>query len=237
MRGFPDRAVERAQRAVALANELQHPYTMGYALFHAGFLYLLRQEPEPMRDRAVGALDVAEEYDLPIWRAVGTVLLGAAQTDLGHFDAGLAEISDGIAQYQGLRSPPVFWPLLLNVRARACARAGRPADALVFIDEAIELSGGDGSLPPLFFATKGDILRALPEHGAAAAETWFRRAFDHAGEAGVRMPQLRAAMGLCRVQRERGDGKEATELLRATYATFTEGFESPDLVEARALLA
>ena len=89
---------------------------------------------------------------------MGTVLLGAAKTDLGHFDEGLAEIADGIAQYQGLRSPPVFWPLLLYVRARAFARAGRPAEGLDFIDEAIELSGGAGPLPPLFFAMKGDLL-------------------------------------------------------------------------------
>jgi predicted ATPase/class 3 adenylate cyclase len=237
LRGFPDRAVERANRAVTLATDLRHPFTMGYALFHSGFLHLLRREPVVMRDRAVGAVDVADEYDLPIWRAVGTVLLGAAKTDFGHLDEGLDEIRDGVAQYRGLRSPPVFWPLLLYVRARACARAGRRAEALAFIDEAIEVSGGAGSLPPLFYAMKGDVLLAGPGEDGAAAETWFRKGFDQAAELGVRSLQLRAAVGLCRAQRERGDGKEATELLRATYATFTEGFESLDLVEARELLA
>ena len=128
LRGFPDRALERAHRAVTLATELRHPLSMAYALYHTGFLHLLRQEPEPMRERAVGVLDVADEYELPIWRALGTVLLGVAKTDLGHFDEGLAEIDDGIGQYQGLRSPPVFWPLLLYVRARAFARAGRPSE-------------------------------------------------------------------------------------------------------------
>ena len=99
---------------------------MAYALYHTGFLHLLRQEPEPMRDRGVGVLDVADEYELPIWRALGTVLLGAAKTDMGHFDEGLAEIADGVAQYQGLRSPPVFWPLLM-LRPRARVRARREA--------------------------------------------------------------------------------------------------------------
>ena len=237
LRGFPDRALARADRAVALATELRHPFTMAYALHHTGFLHLWRQEPEPLRERAVGLLDVADEYELPIWRAVGTVMLGAAKTDMGHFDAGLSEIADGMAQYQGLRSPPVFWPLLMYVRARACARAGRPGDALGFIDEAIEVSGGEGSLPPLFYAMKGEVLLAGPGEDGAAAETWFRKGFDEAAELGVRSVQLRAAAGLCRAQRERGDGQEGTELLRATYATFTEGFESPDLVDARELLA
>src|SRR5439155_6581751 len=78
MLGFPDRALERANRAVALATELEHPFTLAYGLFHASFLHLWRREPQLVRDRAVGVLDVAEEHDLQIWRALGTFLLGAA---------------------------------------------------------------------------------------------------------------------------------------------------------------
>jgi predicted ATPase len=230
VRGLPDRAAERANRAVAIATELRHPYTMGYALYHTGFLHLLRQEPELMRDRAVGVIDVADEYELPIWRALGTVLLGAAKTDMGHLDEGLAEIQDGVDQYQGLRSPPVFWPLLLYVRARACGRAGRPAEGLEFIDQAIEISGGGGTFPPIFFAMKGELLLELPERGDGAE--WFRRGFDQAAELGARMPQLRAATGLCRAQ----PTEENRELLRSVHATFTEGFATPDLTAAAALL-
>jgi predicted ATPase len=233
LRGFPDRAVARAHRAVTLATELRHPFTMGYALYHTSFLHLFREEPEPMRDRAIGALDVADEYELPIWRALGTVLLGAARTDLGQFDEGLNEIRNGIAQYQGLRSPPVFWPLLLYVRARACGRAGRSAEALDFIDQAIDLSGGAGTLPPIFYVMKGDLL--LAQDDAAGAESWYRQGFDHAAEEGTRTLRLRAAVGLCRAQKREGGGA-ARELLRATYAEFTEGFATPDLVEAAALL-
>ena len=130
LRGFPDRAVERANRAVTLATELRHPFTMAYALFHTGFLHLWRREPELMRDRAVGVLDVADEYDLQIWTALGAVLLGAAKTALGRDDEGLAEIREGVALYQGMKTPPVFWPLLLYVRAGASApgrKSGRGA--------------------------------------------------------------------------------------------------------------
>jgi predicted ATPase/class 3 adenylate cyclase len=228
--GHPDRALELANRAVTVGTELQHPYTMAYALYHTGFLHLYRQEAEPMRDRAVGVLDVADEYEIPIWSALGHVLLGAARTDLGHDDEGLAEIEAGVAQYQGLRSPPVFWPLLLYVRARAFARARRPAEGLEMIDQAIELSGGD----PLAFVMKGDLL--MIQDDAAGAESWFRRAFDEAAEAGTRMPQLRAAVGLFRLERARREADGAAELLRSTYADFTEGFETPDLIEANALL-
>jgi predicted ATPase/class 3 adenylate cyclase len=233
-RGYPDRALERANRAIAVATELRHPFTIAYALYHTGFLHLFRQEPEPMRYRAVGALDVADEYELPIWRALGTVLLGAAKTDSGQFDEGLAEIADGVAQYQGLRSPPVFWPLLLYVRARGCARAGRSAEGVDFIDQAIELSGGTGTLLPLLYAMKGELL--LRDGDAGEAVRWLRRGYDGAAELGARMPQLRAAVGLCRAELEGASLKGAREHLRATYAEFTEGFETPDLIEAAALL-
>lgn len=183
-----------------------------------------------MRDRAVGVLDVADEYELPIWMALGSVLLGAAKTDMGHFDDGLAGIADGIDQYQGLRSPPVFWPLILYIRARACARGGRPVEGLEFIDQALGISGDAGILPPLFHAMKGDLLLALPERGDAAE--WFRRGFDAAAEVGARMPQLRAAVGLCRAL----PTEENRELLREVHATFTEGFDTPDLREAAELL-
>jgi hypothetical protein len=238
MLGSPDRALKRATHAVTLATELEHPFTLAYALFHTGFLHLWRREPELVRDRAVGVLDVADEHDLPIWRALGTFLLGAAKTGLGRSEEGLREIHEGIGLYQGLRSPPVFWPLLLYVHAGACARSGRPAEGLGLIDEAIEIgdSGSGLTLLPEFYRLKGHLLHALPEAGGPGAGPWFLRAFDVARELDARMPQLRAAIGLCHSQRKRGDADQGSRLLSASYATFTEGFTTPDLIDARNLL-
>jgi predicted ATPase len=235
-RGFPDRALERANRAVTVATELRHPFTMAYALFHTGFLHLWRREPELMHDRAVGVLDVADEYDLQIWTALGMVLLGAAKTALGRADEGLAEIRDGVALYQGLKTPPVFWPLLLYMRAGACGRSARPAEARDFIDGAIEIGGDEGPLAAVFYALKGDLLLALPEPDRDGAEACFHRAFDAAGELGARMPQLRAAMGLCRSDPEGPNAEQCKRRLSEVYATFTEGFATRDLIEARSLL-
>jgi hypothetical protein len=236
--GFPDRALERAERAVTLATELEHPFTLAYALFHNGFLRLWRRELELVRERAIGVQDVADEHDLQIWRALGSVLLGAAKTGLGRADEGLAEIRDGIAQYEGMRTPPIFWPLLLFVRAGACARAGRPAEGLDLIEEALEIAGqGSGlTLLPEFYVLKGDLLLLLPESDGSVAESWFQRAFDVARELDARMPQLRAAIGLYRAQREPGGMERARGLLSGVHATFTEGFTTPDLIDARNLL-
>ena len=238
MLGFPDRARDRATRAVSLATELEHPFTLAYALFHIGFLHLWRREPELMRDRAVGVLDVADEHDLHIWRALGTCLLGAAKTGLGRSEEGLAEIRDGIALYQGLRTPPVFWPLILFVRAGACARSGRPAEGLGLIEEAIEVAdqGSGLTLLPEFYSLKGELLLLDPEANGPGAEPWFQRAFDIARDLDARMMQLRAGIGLCRSQREQADAQHGKELLRSVYATFTEGLTTPDLIDAANLL-
>jgi predicted ATPase/class 3 adenylate cyclase len=239
MLGFPDRALERANAAVALAVELEHPFTMAYALFHSAFLHLWRREPELVRERAVGVLDVVEDHDFQIWRAVGTCLLGAAKTAMGREHEGLSQIRQGIDLYQGLKTPPVFWPLLLYVQAGGCARAGRAAEGLTLIDEALDVVGrGPGKmLLPEFQMLKGDLLSARPEGNGAGAEPCFQGAFDVARDLEARMSQLRAATRLCRLSRERRDADERRQLLSAIHESFTEGFTTADLIEAEELLA
>jgi predicted ATPase len=132
--GFPDRAVERAEEAVALAQKLNHPFTLANTLCHVGYFALWRDEFELVHERATGALQVADEHDYEIWRALGLVLQGVALTGLGQSREGLARTEQGVSLYRGLDTPPVFWPLLLAIRARNFALAGRPADGLPFID-------------------------------------------------------------------------------------------------------
>jgi predicted ATPase len=238
MLGYPDRALQRARDAVALATELEHPFTLAYALFHAGFLHLWRREPELVGDRAVGVLQVADDHDFPIWRALGTCLLGAANTGMGQGEEGLAQIRQGIDLYQGLKTPPVFWPLVLFIQAGAHAQAGREADGLALIDEALEIAGrGAGmTLLPEFQLLKGDLLLALPQENGANPEPWFQRAFDVAQVLDARMSQLRAAVRLCRLWRDQDNLEHGSRVLRAVYDTFTEGFTTADLTEARVLL-
>jgi predicted ATPase/class 3 adenylate cyclase len=236
--GYPDRAVQRASDAVALATELEHPFTLAYALFHCGFLHLWRREAELVRDRAVGVLQVAEDHDFQIWRALGTCLLGAANTGLGQGTQGLAQVRQGIDLYQGLKTPPVFWPLLLFVQAGAHAQTGRAADGLALIDEALEIAGrGSGmTLLPEFQLLKGDLLLALPGVDGDNPEPWFQQAFDIAQGLDARMSQLRAAVRLCRLRQDHDNEAHGGRVLRAVYDTFTEGFTTADLIEARGLL-
>jgi predicted ATPase len=237
--GYPDRALHRADEAVALATQLEHPFTLAYALFHSGFLHLWRREPQRVRDRAVGVLQVVEDHDFQIWRAVGTCLLGAADAGMGRTEEGLAQIRQGMDLYQGLKTPPIFWPLLLSVQAGAHARAGDAAEGLTLIDEALEIAGrGSGmTLLPEFHLLRGDLLLLLPHPNRTDAEHWFQRAFDAAQGLDARMPQLRAAVRLCRLRRDHEGTEKAGRTLRDVYGTFTEGFTTADLVEATELVA
>jgi predicted ATPase/class 3 adenylate cyclase len=239
--GYPDRAVERANAALALAIELEHPFTSAYARFHAGLLHLWRRDAEIAHNLAVGLLEVAEEHGFRIWTAAGSCLLGAARVGLGRFEEGLTDIRSGMDLYRELRSPPVFWPFLLFVDAGASHGAGRPADALRPLDAAIEImSPGTGNtMLPELHLLKGDLLAAqAADEGSRRpdAEQWYRLAFDRAGETNARMTQLRAATRLGRLWQAAGEPEAAARMLDPVYATFTEGFATADLLEAQDLL-
>jgi predicted ATPase len=229
--GRPEGAEARGLAAVELARQLNHPFTLVYTLFHVGFLDRWRRDFELVYERARGILEVAGEHDYQVWTALGFVLQGAALTEMGRPDEGLALSDRGIALYQGLKTPPVFWPLLLSVRAGGFAVGGRPAEGIELIDEAIGITGEQNFLYPEFGLLKGDLLLAVGD--VPGAELRFRSVFDVAGDLGTRMPQLRAGTRLARLRRS----SDATEVLRGVYEAFTEGFDSPDLVEARAVLA
>jgi predicted ATPase/class 3 adenylate cyclase len=233
--GYPDKAVARSAEAITLATQLEHPYTLAYVQFHCGLLRLWLRQPELVREHAAQVLHVEQQHDFPIWKALGTCLLGIADAQLGRTEEGLARVNEGIALYQELKSPPVFWPQLVAMKAGAHALAGKVAEGLVLLDEALELSArGDTSTISESCLLKGDLLTVV---GAADADVayWFQRAFDVAESAGARMTQLRAALRLCRLWRSQGRD-DADRLLRSVYDTFTEGFATPDLTEARDLL-
>jgi predicted ATPase len=238
MIGYPDRAQRRAAEAIRLAQKLSHPYTRAYALFHNGLLNLWMRDPETALERAQTVLDLAEEHGFQIWNAIGTCLRGAALVGTGSIEIGLALVEQGVQAYRGLKTPPVFWPVLLHLCAGASYAASRPAEGLEFMKEAIEFEtkGSARALVSEFLVLQGELLLALSPANAAGAELCYQQAVDSARAVQAPMLELRAAMRLSHLWREQGKSDEARNLLSAAYAKMTEGFTLADLKEAKDLL-
>jgi tetratricopeptide (TPR) repeat protein len=239
MLGFPDRAGKRASDAIALAQQLDRPFSVTYALFHNGLLHLWLRELEIARARAEALLEVAENYEFQVWSAVGTCLNGAALAGLGSAEEGLALIRRGRTNYQRLKTPPVFFPLLLTLEAEACGVAARPADGVILINGALEIAerAGRTAMLAMFCWLKGELLLAVSRDNLVEAEALLRRALDIATDVQTPMLELRAAISLSRLWREQGKTEQARKLLGDAYAKLTEGFGKPDLKQASALLA
>jgi predicted ATPase/class 3 adenylate cyclase len=235
LRGYPDRATQRAELGLELAQKLSHPFTHAYALFHVGYLDLWRRSFDHVHERATGVLDIAEAHDYVIWGALGLTLRGVAEAGLGRPEDGLASIDRGIAQYEGLRTPPVFWPQVQAMRAESFSLAGRPQEGIPYIDDAIEIVGRGTVTYPDLAILKGDLVSAIGD--SAGAETLFLKAFDAAARLELRMPQLRSATRLVLLRGRADKARESSDMLRRILETFTDDVETVDLIEARAVLA
>jgi tetratricopeptide (TPR) repeat protein len=233
MFGYPDTAAKRAASALELAEQLDHPYSLAYATFHVGLLDLWSGRLDTAHERAAAVLRIAEEHDYQIWRAIGLTLHGLTTAARGDPADGLARTEQGIALYENLRTPPVFWPALLSLRAQACALAGHTAEALDVLDQAASLSAEGSWDSSGVKVQKADLLLSLGD--VQGAESLLRRAVEEANQANVRMLQLRAATRLARLP-ESTSQPEATATLREIVETFTEGADNPDVLEARAVL-
>ncbi len=238
MMGYPDRALQRGLQAIELAKTVNHPYSLAYALYHVGFIYCWRREIELSLSYVQTLLEVAEKQKFQIWQAVGTCLHGYACAALGTAEEGLAQIQLGMELYQGLKSPPVFWPLLRSLQAEVCRLAGKPEQGLAYLDEvmAIPAQGYGKVLTVDALRTKGDLLLALQPGNEPKAELWYLLALETAQEFSATMLELRSALSLARLWQNTENREQGRQLLGKAYAKFTEGFETPDLIEARQLL-
>ena len=237
--GHPARAIARGEGALRIAAELGHPYSVAYALFHVAFLDLWRRDWPSVHERASQVRDIADEHDYQVWKALSLIFLGVSQAALGSPDEGMASSDQGMARYEDLTTPPVFWPMLLSVRARGFGIAGRAEEGLEPIEQAIELMRGlDNVLFPQLPLVKGDLLVA--SNGADDARGSFRDALAAADAAGARMWQLRAATRLAELRTASGEpAVEERGELRAifdTFDTFAEEPETADIADARLAL-
>jgi predicted ATPase/class 3 adenylate cyclase len=233
--GYADQADTHATRALEVADHLEQPYTLAYARFHVGLLNAWKRRWEPAHELATAVLDIAGAHDYRVWNATALTLNGLAVAFLGRHEEGVDQSDRGVALYQEMTAPPVFWPLILWLRASTLAEVGRPVDALAAVDGAIALAEGPTPdvLGPQFAKLRGDILLVLGQMDEAGA--WYRQAIEFAHLTRARMTELQATTALVRMSAD-GERRGVLDQLRRLYDTFTEGFDAPDVVAARELI-
>ena len=229
--------MQRSQEALALARVLAHPYSLALAQFWVVYLHCRRREAPAVQEQADALLTLATAQGFALWVEVGTCWRGWALAMQGQSEAGLAQLHHGLATVL-TTGWTLGLPSCLVLLGEAAGHAGQVAEGLRFLTEgltAFEASGrGDGLVEA--YRLQGELLLRQTVPDAAQAGVCFQQALAIARRQQARPWELRAALSLSRLWQQQGKRTEAHALLAPVYDWFTEGFDTADLQEARALL-
>jgi predicted ATPase/class 3 adenylate cyclase len=235
--GYPDQALQRSQEAFALARELAHPFSLAYALGCVAVLHQFRREWIAAQERAEAAIALSHEQGFTLWLAMGTILRGWALASQGHKAEGMVLMHQGLAAYRATGTA-VAQSYLLALLAEAYMKGGQAEEGLSILAEALTAvdQHGERFYEAELCRLKGELLLTGSAAQPAEAETCFHQALAIARRQQAKSLQLRAAMSLSRLWQQQGKRDEARKLLAPIYSWFTEGFDTADLQEAKALL-
>jgi serine/threonine protein kinase/predicted ATPase len=237
--GYPEQARISARAARRLAEELATPFNLAQALYYGALTHQCRREVREVQELSRALMELCREHDFALLLAGGRILHGWSLTELGQVAEGLATMRQGIADWQATGALS-HRPYQLALLAEALGRAGRVEEGLTGLAEALTLSVSTGER---FFEAELHRLRGelLLREGTVPprrdeAEACFHRSLSVAGGQQAKSLELRGVMSLSRLYRDAGRRAEARQLLAETYDWFTEGLDTPDSQEAKALL-
>jgi class 3 adenylate cyclase/predicted ATPase len=252
MLGYPDRALTRSHESLTMAQALSHGYSLGFAVYMSAILHQYRREVQAVQEQTTVLLALASEEGFTRWLAGGTILQGWALAAQGSAEAGIKQIHQGLTAWRAMGGKLAL-PYLLGLLAEAYGKAGQAAEGLRILAEALALvhEYGERRFEAELHRLKGELLLQAgvlqsgapgPESDvcnpqAAGAETCFHQAIDIARHQHAKSLELRAVISLSRLWQTRSKRAEAHQMLAETHGWFTEGFATPNLQEAEALLA
>jgi predicted ATPase len=236
-RGYPDQSARAADRGLALSRQLGHAHTLSHALWIVGMAAVFARDVATACAHGNDCVMLASEHGFAQWAVWGRILQGWAEAQQGQATTGIARIRDGMAAAEAAGTR-VTAPLHLALLAEALALAGELEEALAALDDALAKAAvsGERGWDAEIHRLRGELTGRLPHPDPAKAEESFRTALAIAREQGTRGYELRAATSLARLWGQQGRRGEARELLMPVYGWFTEGFDTADLKDAKALL-
>ena len=221
---------------LTLAQELSHAYSLARALHYATSLYVLPREWATAQTRAEAALALSTEQGFQWVRPV-TMQLGLVLAAQGQSEAGIAQMHQGLAVQRAMGSVHTL-PVHLTLLAEAYGGIGQAEEGLCLLAEALAMVDNMGVRydEAELYRIKGELLlqQAVPD--APQAEACFQQALAIARRQQAKSWELRTAMSLSRLWQYQDKRAEARDLPAPIYGWFTEGFDTPDLQDAKALL-
>jgi predicted ATPase len=236
--GYPDRALAKSNEALALAHDLAHPFSLDLALFHAACVHQQRREPQLVESRAGAVIALSAERGFSFWPWYASALRGWAVAQQERGAEGIAQIREGLAAVRA-GGAEIGLPGALALLAEALGNESRAEEALNVLAEALAVASKNGDLisEAEIYRRKGELLLTSSRaENRSEAESCFRSAIEIARRQQAKSWELRAVTSLCRLLQKQGKKDEARRMLAEIYGWFTEGFDTADLREAKALL-
>jgi predicted ATPase len=253
--GYPDQALKKAQDAVHLARELAHPVTLALAFNITSYFYQFRHDAAAVRAQAEAQLTLSTEHGFAFRAAVAAIMRGWALAAAGQAEEGVVQMQEGLAAQRATGSEAVQ-PYFLALLAETYGQMGRPQDGLTTLAvalAAVEKTGEQWYKAELWRLKGQLMLQQVQVSGStlqgpgsqhltpgslveAEAEACFHKAIEIARHQQAKSLELRAAMSLSRLWQHQGRQAAARQMLAEVYGWFTEGFDTKDLQEAKALL-
>jgi TOMM system kinase/cyclase fusion protein len=235
--GYPNQGLTRSHEAVALAQQMASPFSVAFALSCEAEFHQFRREQGCTQGRAEAAISLTTEQGFPFFMAFGAILRGWALVHQGQAQAGIDQINQGL---RGLRATGAelgrsYWLALL---AEAYGILGKPETGLAVLGEALTLADATGErwYESELYRLKGELLLQQNSNNEDEAEACFHNAISIARAQQAKSFELRTATSLARLWQSQGKREAARQILGDVYGWFTEGFDTADLQDAKALL-
>jgi class 3 adenylate cyclase/tetratricopeptide (TPR) repeat protein/ribosomal protein L40E len=234
--GYPDRAWAKSREMLEVAQRSSDPYALASASCFAALDNLSREDGPGAQKHAEEAMALTEAFGFQSLSASATTYHGAALIAQGRYEEGIAGLRRGVSAKRATGGTPAARDLCRL--AYGLGRAGWPEEGLQVLEEgfASVAKTGEQIGSPSLHHVKGELLLMQNPSDGVNAELCFRTAIEIARRQSARSPELRATTSLARLLNEQGRRDEARAMLTEIYGWFTEGFDTVDLKDAKALL-
>jgi predicted ATPase len=236
--GYPDQALKRDNEALALAQRHSQPFSLGFAGLFGAVLRQYRRETSAVKQHAEDVIALSAEHGLSDYLAFATTLRGWAIAKQGYYGERIAQLQEGLALFRATGAE-LRRPYFLCLLAETCMQAGRLDDGLNALTEALIVADKheEREHEAEIHRLKGELLLMQDDFNTAEAQKCFEKAIEIARQRRAKSLELRATVSLASVLAKQGRRNEAQMMLADIYNWFTEGFDTPDLKDAKALLA